>query len=179
MARVVVSFLAGLGQKHPPARSRVHCVGRLSKLVYRVQRVAWKVFRPRTRGVKLMLFNEQGQILLIRNTYGDPRLLVLPGGGVRPFESFAHAARREAMEELSCEIQAPAHVGTFTSTAEGKVDTVQLFTAQVLAHDIQIDHKEVAEALFCDIHELPVDVSPATRRRIDEHTGARRISDTW
>ena len=69
-------------------------------LAYRLQKPLWKWLRPRTRGVKVMLFNPADEVLLIRNSYGDSEQFVLPGGGVRPWEAPERAATREVREEL-------------------------------------------------------------------------------
>jgi 8-oxo-dGTP pyrophosphatase MutT (NUDIX family) len=70
-------------------------VNPLLDLLYRLQRQLWRLFRPRTRGVKVMLFNDAGEIMLVRNSYGRSDLFLLPGGGIRPFEAPAAAAARE------------------------------------------------------------------------------------
>ena len=59
---------------------------RLLDPLYRLQRLVWRVLRLRTRGVKVMLFDQAGALLLVRNTYGRTDLFVLPGGGVHRFE---------------------------------------------------------------------------------------------
>jgi hypothetical protein len=52
----------------------------LLDLIYRIRRRLWRTLRWRTRGVKVMLFDEWGRLMLIRNTYGRTDLFVLPGG---------------------------------------------------------------------------------------------------
>ena len=69
--------------------------GSLIQVTYAVQKWLWRVIRPNTRGVKVMLFNTEGAIMLIRNSYGRSEQFVLPGGGVRPFEQLEAAAVRE------------------------------------------------------------------------------------
>lgn len=56
--------------------------------------------RPR---VRVILANELGQILLVRNWYGRQRWC-LPGGGVKKHEPPVEAARRELREELSLDL---------------------------------------------------------------------------
>ena len=54
-----------------------------------------------------LLLDAQGRVLLFR--HADPsgnEFWATPGGGVEPHESFAEAARREAMEELGLQITA-------------------------------------------------------------------------
>ncbi|HTU09255.1 MAG TPA: NUDIX domain-containing protein [Allosphingosinicella sp.] len=146
--------------------------------LYRVQRRLWRILRPRTRGVKVMLFSEAGELLLVRNTYGRTDLFVLPGGGVRPFEAPEAAARREVKEELGCGVAALAFVSIHASTHEGKRDTVHLYRARPTG-SVRADGFEVAEARFFALDALPPSVSPATLRRIEEHRGLRAASESW
>jgi ADP-ribose pyrophosphatase YjhB (NUDIX family) len=150
----------------------------LPDLLYRLQRRLWRVFRPRTRGVKVMLFSEAGELLLVRNTYGRTDLFVLPGGGVHMFEAPERAAAREVREELGCGVADLAFVATYASTHEGKRDTVHLYRARI-AGPVRIDEVEVAEARFFALDALPDKVSPATLRRIEEYRGARAVSEAW
>ena len=150
----------------------------LLQAAYRIQKQLWKLLRPRTRGVKVMLFNGAGEILLIRNSYGRSDLFVLPGGGVRPFETPEAAAKREVREELDCGVQCLTLVSTHHSAAEGKRDTVHLFAASALGNP-KSDNREVVEARFFPLNALPVNVSPATRRRIEEHLGVRSVEQSW
>ena len=146
--------------------------------VYRVQRWIWRIFRPRTKGVKVLLFDEAGQLLLIRNNYGRSDLFLLPGGGIRPFESPEQAAAREIKEELGCDVGDLTFVSTYGSTAEGKRDSVYLFKA-IAQGDLEIDNLEVQEARFYGLDSLPQAISPATRRRIEEHLGRQPVDDNW
>ena len=150
----------------------------LLDLLYRLRCRLWRVFRWRTRGVKVMLFDEAGALLLIRNTYGRTDLFVLPGGGVHGFETPAAAAIREVREELSCAVEDLVFVSTHVAAAEGKRDTVHLFRARP-AGPVAADGIEVAEARFFALDALPLTLSPATARRIDEHRGRRPVSEAW
>lgn len=151
---------------------------RLLGLLYRLQRLVWRVLRVRTRGVKVMLFDETGALLLVRHTYGRTDLFVLPGGGIRPFETPAAAAAREVREELGCRLEDLVFVSTHASTFEGKRDMVHLFRARP-RDPVRVDGVELAEARFFPLDALPASVSPATTRRIDEYRGARAVSDAW
>lgn len=148
------------------------------RLAYALQKWLWRVVRPQTRGVKVMLFNDKGELMLIRNTYGRSDLFVLPGGGIHPFESPSAAARREIREELSCGVDGLAQVATFTNASEGKRDTIFLFEGRIIGGH-RWDDIEVAEARFVSLEALPNAVSPATRRRIDEHRGKRKRDGCW
>ena len=147
-------------------------------LAYRLQKRLWKWLRPRTRGVKVMLFNPAGEILLIRNSYGASQQFVLPGGGVRPWERPERAAVREVREELGLEARSLALVSTHFSRAEGKRDTIHLFRGEASGKPVT-DDWEVAEARFFAPHALPPNISPASRRRIDESLGKREAETSW
>lgn len=150
----------------------------LMQLAYRVQKLLWKLLRPRTRGVKVMLFNATGEILLIRNSYGDTHSWLIPGGGIKPWESPAQAAKREMREELGCGIDKLHPVSTHFATAEGKRDTIILFEA-IAAGDPNPDGTEVVEARFFALDQLPQTVSPATRRRLAERLGEKGADRAW
>ena len=151
---------------------------RLLAPLYRLQRKLWRVLRPRTRGVKVMLFNETGELLLVRHAYGRTDLFLLPGGGIRPFEAPETAARREMKEELDCGVAELAFVSTHIATSEGKRDTVHVFRARPTG-PVRADGFEIEEARFFALDALPNSVSPATLRRIEEHRGARAVSEAW
>lgn len=148
------------------------------QLAYRAQKRIWKLVRPRTRGVKVMLFNEAGEILLVRNSYGASQLFVLPGGGVRLWEAPAGAAQREIREELGCMLEGLSPVSTHFTCAEGKRDTVYVFEARV-SNRPKPDGIEVVEATFFHVDALPPTVSPATARRIAEWKGSAEPDGNW
>lgn len=133
---------------------------------------------PRTRGVKVILFNDADEILLVRNSYGARPLHVLPGGGVRPWEEPAAAVRREIREELGCGLDGLRAVSTHLTSDEGKRDTVYVFEAKI-AGKPQPDGVEVVDACFFPVDALPETVSPATARRLAERRGAAEADGRW
>ena len=153
-------------------------MNRALNAIYRFQKLLWRVFRPHTQGVKVMLFNENSDIILIRNSYGQSDQFVLPGGGIRPWEDPATAARREISEELGLEVHDLTLVSKFSSAAEGKRDTIHLFEAQI-SGDPTTDRFEVEEAAVFSLDDLPAAISPATRRRIDEYRELRPADGGW
>lgn len=151
---------------------------RLLSIAYRLQRWVWKKARPRTRGVKVMLFTARRELILIRNAYGRSDLFVLPGGGIRPFEQAFAAAAREVREELGLEVAALRLRSMHRSAAEGKRDEIYLFEGKINGQ-LRTDAREVAEAIAVDIARLPSNTSPATRRRIEEYLGQRVPDGCW
>lgn len=151
---------------------------RLLAPLHRLRRLAWRLLRLRTRGVKVMIFNAAGELLLVRHAYGRTDLYMLPGGGIRRSEQPEAAALREIQEELNCPLEDLAFVSLHTATQEGKNDTVHLYRARA-AGDIRIDGVEIDEARFFPLAPLPPGVSPATLRRIAEYQGEREADGSW
>jgi 8-oxo-dGTP pyrophosphatase MutT (NUDIX family) len=151
---------------------------RLLKLLFPLRLALLRLFRVRTRGVKVMLLNPAGEILLIRNSYGRSDLFVLPGGGIGKSEAPAVAAQREIREELGCAITGLEFVSMHFNRGEGRRDTIHLFRG--LAEGApRPDCVEVVEARFFATSGLPESVSPATLRRIEEHLGRRNADGSW
>jgi ADP-ribose pyrophosphatase YjhB (NUDIX family) len=150
----------------------------LIQLGFRLRRLLLGWLRIRTRGVKVMLFNDSEELLLIRHSYGNQRLFLLPGGGVGWRETPEAAAKREIREEVGVGVRELALVSVHRNAAEGKRDTVHLFRAK--ADGIPVaDGVEVVEARFFPLERLPETVSPATLRRIAEHLGERQADGRW
>jgi ADP-ribose pyrophosphatase YjhB (NUDIX family) len=147
-------------------------------LLFRLRRAILKHLRLRTRGVKAMLFDDSGRILLIRNSYGRSDLWVLPGGGIRPWESPEQAVRREVKEEVGCGIDGLAFVSRHASRAEGKRDMIHLFRGRAVGEP-RADGLELEAAAFFPLDALPATLSDATRRRIEEHVGRRAADGGW
>ena len=150
----------------------------LLDLAFRLRRALLAVLRIRTRGVKVMLFDDEGRIVLIRNSYGRSDLFVLPGGGIHRSETPIDAARREVCEELGCAIDDLAFVASYQNRGEGKRDVVHLFTASTTGAP-RAASIEIAEARAFALDALPESVSSSTRRRIDEHLGTATANGTW
>ena len=131
-----------------------------------------------TSGVKVMLFNQDGELLLIRNSYGRRDLWVFPGGGIARGEPAEAAARREVREEVGCEAANLRYLSTHLSADEGKRDTIHLFAADAVGA-VVTDGVEVAEARFFPLDALPPSISDAALRRISEYRGEEEARGAW
>lgn len=147
-------------------------------LLYRMRKAVLSLLHWPTRGVKVMLFDDAGALLLVRHSYGRTDLFELPGGGIRPFEGPTAAARREVREELGCGIEAIRYVSTHVSRAEGRRDTVYLFAGRAASPPVP-DGYEIAEARYFPLDALPASASAATLRRVAEHRGEARSDGRW
>jgi ADP-ribose pyrophosphatase YjhB (NUDIX family) len=136
------------------------------KLVYRCLKIYWFIFRPKTQGVTCLI-SSGDELLLVRHTYGRSAW-TLSGGGFKKNESKEEAVTREVKEELGLNIT-PEYIGEFTHNAEHKIDTVFCFVARVEKKEPKIDRREIKEAKWWNINDLPQDHSMNLQRVILMH----------
>lgn len=132
-------------------------------------RLYWKVVKPRTFGVRVLLRDPAGRVALVRHHYVAG--WYLPGGGVDKGESAEAAVRRELREEVGITDVALAGVlGVYHNRKEGKDDHVIVFLGNVTepASLVASDPREIAEVGWFAPDSLPPGTTPATRRRIGE-----------
>ena len=153
-------------------------MNRLLQLGWALRRRLIGALRLRTRGVKVMVFNGRGELLLIRNGYGDTRSFVLPGGGVGRREDPLAAAARELVEEVGIAAADLRLLGDYQASCEGKRDSISLFEGSS-SQPIRIDGREVSEAGFFPLEALPEATSPATRRRVRQWQDGGPFGGAW
>ena len=125
----------------------------------------WRRFRKvPIAGVSALLTNADGDVLLLRHSYG-PDVWGLPGGGLKPGEDPAQCARREVREELGITLKTAVPVGTIEEELSGSPHTAYLFTA-LCPSDPVPDGREVIEARFFPADNLPSDLGAVTQRRL-------------
>lgn len=144
----------------------------LLRMVHALQRLYWRLFRPNTRGVKGIVVNLVGEVLLMRHCY--EKGWHLPGGGVRRAEDTWDALMREVREETGIsDIQHNGHLGTYLNLREYKRDTIEVFIATTTAREASSKSVEVEDAQFFLLSAPPEYLSPGTKRRLAEFRGER------
>ena len=136
----------------------------LLPLAHRVRHGWRKLRRTPIAGVSVVVTNLQGDVLLLRHSYG-PKVWALPGGGLKRGEDPEACARREVQEELGLELGAVKPVGTLEEVLSGAPHTAHLFHGTCNARP-RPDGREVIEARFFPSHSLPEPLGSVTRRRI-------------
>jgi ADP-ribose pyrophosphatase YjhB (NUDIX family) len=147
-------------------------------LLWQLKRTFLRVTGWKTRGVKVMLLNPAGELLLIRNSYGRSHLHVLPGGGIHRGETPEAAAAREVREEVAVACERLTLRSVHRNHAEGKRDTIYFFTG-FTAGTPRPNSFEIEEAGFWPLDALPATVSAATLRRVAEYRGEQPVAVDW
>lgn len=137
------------------------------RVLDRIRRLVWRLLGPRTVGVRGLVVDDAGRVLLVHHTYGLPAWH-LPGGGVKRRETIEGAVRRELREEAGIEVTGPVRLlGTYSNLREGKSDHISVFVVEHWRrhdrHDV-----EIAATGFFPPDDLPDIATPGTRRRLDE-----------
>ncbi len=135
------------------------------RFFYRLYRVFLFFARPLTLGVRVILLRGSS-VLLVRQTYMDGWFL--PGGGLKKRETFEQAARREAFEEVGAQIKRMGLVGAYSNFSEWKSDHNIVFSSRQFTLNGRHDN-EIAEMRFFPLQELPPDLWPGHRRRLEEY----------
>ena len=149
---------------------------RLARFLYSVQRLRWRFFRPLTVGVRLLAV-ENGKVLLVNHTYLEGWYLL--GGGVLAGESLPDAINREAAEEAGVVLHELNLFGVYSSFLEGKSDHIVVFVSEDLTWQSTANREIESVGCFA-LDELPLGMSPGTRRRIAEFAaGARAVAAPW
>ncbi len=136
------------------------------RAAYRVLRVYWWIFRPRSSGVKCVL-THRDEILLVRHTYG-PRSWELPGGSRKRGEEAEDTATREIQEELGLSVDRWQSLGRIEVVVDHHTDALHCFQAEIGSPEIGlpelvIDQGELAAAQWFPKQHLPQPLGRYTR----------------
>lgn len=114
-------------------------------------------------GTNATVFDEQGRVLLVHQTYRG-RKWVWPGGAVVPGEAPWDAAVREAREETGLVIE-PVRLASLYYFADREALGFG-FASRVIGGRLVVDGAEISEAGFFDPAGLPLPMTRAGRQRL-------------
>ena len=149
----------------------------LIRIVQTLRRFYWWIARPTTRGVRAIVVNRAGGILLVKHTYTEGWFL--PGGKVNRNEEDGKALERELREELGIFVTSlPKKLGEYLNFVEYKKDAIAVFIIDEFTKQSK-NHFEIEAHKFFDPWLLPEGTSPGTRRRVQEWLGTSTINELW
>jgi ADP-ribose pyrophosphatase YjhB (NUDIX family) len=149
------------------------------KFARRLFQKYWRWQRGLTLGVRAIVFDRDGRVLLVRQTYA--RGWTLPGGGVEFGETLNRGLARELDEEAGIAIDgAPELMGIYDNRALFPGDHVAMYVVRHW-HRLRAteSNMEIAETGFFHPDALPEAMNPGARRRIEEILGRRPQEDVW
>ncbi|WP_084391903.1 NUDIX domain-containing protein [Henriciella pelagia] len=152
----------------------------MPKLRTRMFQSWFRMSRPMTLGVRAMLEDSQGRVLLVRHTYTSG--LFLPGGGVEKGEIAEVSLRRELIEEAGAEIVgAPRLIGIYSNHRVFPNDHVVLYRLDAEAWQARepTSRGEISQRLWIDPVSPPEDATPGTKRRLAEVYGGGVSDGYW
>lgn len=128
-------------------------------------RKRWRRFRKvPLQGVSVILRDDAGRVLLLRHSYGAP-IWALAGGGLSAAEDPAEGAKREVREELGIGLTNLTLLDQLDEVISSSPHRAYIFTALCIGTP-KPDLREILEARFFALDELPDNVSALTQNRL-------------
>ena len=148
-------------------------------LIRRVLHAYWRFSRAHTLGVRGLVIDGEGRILLVEHSYVSG--WHFPGGGVEVGETLTEALARELREEGNIELTgAPVLLGMYLNRRISKRDYVALFMVRSFRQNAppQPNWEIIAHGFFAP-NALPEDTTRATRERLAEVLDGRAAAHFW
>ena len=131
------------------------------------------------QGVRVIVVTEH-RVLLVSHWYA-PGVWTLPGGGINRDETPQEAAIREVREETGLMVHSIAgEVGTYTGRL-GQGDRLKVLYTEDFSGPLSAGpNLEIMRRSWFDLANLPDQLSPANRRRIEAYkAGVRGETANW
>ena len=133
-----------------------------------------------TLGVRAIIENQDGRVLLVRHTYTPG--LYLPGGGVERGEPAHTALQRELVEEAGVALTGASELlGIYSNHRVFRNDHVLLYRlrSSEWSSCTATQIGEISETLWVDPQNPPEDITPGNKRRLDEIYKGVTLCNYW
>jgi 8-oxo-dGTP pyrophosphatase MutT (NUDIX family) len=134
------------------------------RVAHRLRLVWWRVRKPNLEGCRVLAFDTEDRVLLVRHAYGSGRWM-LPGGGLGRGEQPLAAALREFAEETGCTLTAARLLEVLEEPLSGATNRVHVVAGR-LSGTPRADGREIASLACFTAADLPADMSQALAVRI-------------
>jgi ADP-ribose pyrophosphatase YjhB (NUDIX family) len=136
------------------------------RVAHRLRLLWWRLRRPVLQGCRVLAFDSEARVLLVRHGYGSSKWM-LPGGGISRRETPGKAATRELAEETGCRLYDAQVLAVVEEPLSGAINRVHLITGRIEG-SARPDGREIVELAWFAGDALPDNLSPALAGRIGE-----------
>lgn len=137
-----------------------------------------RLTRGKTLGVRGLVLDGRGRVLLIEHTYIEGWWL--PGGGVDRGETTQEAVARELREEAGVNpLEVPKLLSVHSNERFFPGDHVLLFRVDAWEDVPRTSHGEIRNVDFFDIDKLPANINGGSLRRINEAMRGAPVDPAW
>jgi 8-oxo-dGTP pyrophosphatase MutT (NUDIX family) len=152
---------------------------RRSPLLGRLIHFYWRFSRALTVGVRGMVLDSEGRVLLIKHSYVDG--WHMPGGGVEVGETLLEALKRELSEEGSIELTGPPVLhGVYFNPVYSTRDQVALYVVREFRQTGQpVPDREIVGHGFFPVAALPEGTTAGTCARLAEVLNGVPAREIW
>lgn len=141
-------------------------------------RLYQRQMRGLTLGVRGLVLNAEGQVMLVEHTYTHGWFL--PGGGVERGETAENALARELVEEAGVRLTEPPRLVSFHSNeANYPGDHLLVYRVEAWEPCEPTSRGEISDRGWFSPDALPEGIRPGHRRRIEEAFGVRPVDVLW
>jgi len=149
------------------------------RLAQRLFLLGARFTRGMTLGVRGMVLDEANRIFLVRHSY--VRGWHMPGGGVDPGETLNQALAKELREEGNILLTGQARLhGIYLNRKTSSRDHIAVFVVRDFKQSgPRAPDREIVEARFFSLDDLPMETTQATRRRIAEALNGQTPMTEW
>jgi len=151
---------------------------RIEPLLRPLFHLKFRLERGMTLGVRGLVIDEAGRVLLIQHTY--VKGWHLPGGGVDRGEAAEAAVIRELVEEVGIVATSrPRLLSVHNNHARFRGDHVLYYRIESWEQGQATSVGEIDETQWFHPNDLPAGVTASTRRRIEEALGLVEVHPDW
>lgn len=148
------------------------------KIINPLRRTLQRLLGVSTFGVKALIVDASGRVLLVEHTYIEG--WHLPGGGIHAGESPKAALIREVAEETGLQVLSePVLFGVYSHKIYGASDYPLLYLVKHFSIQPKLPCREIKQIAWFTRDNLPTNVTESTKRRLNEYFDGLSPADIW